>query len=271
MTANAQDFMDLPNPAAQGQANKAMALMWVYVWIYSTPAILQLLLRHQGMSWSTSSVAAGWLRKTGITARERIKVLTLSEMGLAWVQARSSLLLKYAELDPHRMSPFTIHHGLLAQRLTVHEARAGRISSYQTERMLAARSEPGVKQPDVVWTTKAGERVGVEVELTAKWDRRFDEFVLKTIKALTPEDDDERGKVDRVLITTTSPAILKRYRLAFGSGQPYRTWRESVTGKSGAASIEHVPSWVQDKVHFRLVDERGMTVSDPLNHELPSP
>jgi hypothetical protein len=269
MTANPQDFMDLPNPAAQGQANKAQALTWVYVWAYSTPAILQLLLRHEGMSWSTGAVDAGWLRKSGVTARERIKVVTLTEMGLAWVQARSNLLLKYAELDPHRMSPYTIHHTLLAQRLTVHEARASRISSYQTERMLAARSEPGVKQPDVVWTTKDGERVGVEVELTAKWDRRFDEFLLKTIKALTPDESNGLSKVDRVLITTTSLAILKRYRMAFGSGQPYRTWREAPKGRAGTASIEHVPSWVQDKVHFRLVDERGMTVSDPRNANLP--
>jgi hypothetical protein len=269
MTANAQDFMELPNPAAQGIANRAQALIWVYGWVYSTPAILQLLLRHQGMSWSTSAVAGGWLRKTGVTARERIKVLTLTDMALAWVQARSTVMLKYAELDPHRLSPFTIFHGLLAQRLTVHEARAGRISSYLTERMLAARSESGVKQPDVVWVTKAGERVAVEVELTAKWDRRFDEFVLKTIKALTPEEGNERSKVDRVLITTTSPAILNRYRMAFGSGQPYRIWRESSNGKSVKGGLEHVPAWVQDQVHFRLVDERGMTISDPLNRELP--
>jgi hypothetical protein len=269
MTTNAQDYMDLPNPAAQGRANKEQALMWIYVWVYSTPAILQLLLRHQGMSWSTGAVASGWLRKTGVTTRERIKVLTLSEMALAWVQARSNLLLKYAELDPHRMSPYTIHHGLLAQRLTVHEARAGRIDSYQTERMLAARSEPGVKQPDMVWTTKAGERVAVEVELTAKWDRRLDEFLLKNIKAMTPEAGNERQRVDRVLITTTSPAILKRYRMAFGSGQPYRVWRDSINGKSVNGSIEQVPTWVQDQVHFRLVDERGMTISDPLNRDLP--
>jgi len=265
---NAHDFMSEESPTAQALVNKSQALRWIYLWGYTTAAILQLVLRHAGMSWTTGAVARGWLRKTPITARDRIRVLTLTERSLAWVEQRSDVLLKYSELDPHRISALTINHQLLAQRITIHAARSGEISSHLTERVLAARSELGVKQPDVLWLTKAGQRIGVEVELTGKWDRRFDEFLLKTINSLSTKDDSGPSKVEYVLIATTSKAILSRYKLAFRAGQPFRTWRTSPKGASSADGVREMPGWVTARMLFRLVDENGETIASPLNVDL---
>jgi len=246
---------------AQGVANKKQGLVWVYHWGYSSAPVLQALLRHTGMTWTTGAVKQGWLRKTGTTSRERVRVVTLTEKGLAWVEQRSDVLLKYSELDPHRISPVTIWHNLLAQKLTLHAAHRGEISSFMTERVLATRSAPGSKQPDVVWHTKDGQRVAIEVELTAKWDRRFDQFVGKTIAALSSGEEGERARFDRFEIMTTSKAIASRYSKAFTPGARLGVWRESAKGTPNLDHFTEVPEWVHERISFTLISEDGRTIS----------
>ena len=115
-----------------------------------------------------SAIQNGWLRKTGVTARERVKVVTLTEKGVSWVEEGESEILKYSETDPHRISPMTIRHNLLAQRVTLRCIRAGEAIYYRTERQEAAKSHRNAKQPDAVWVTTCGERIGVEIELNSK-------------------------------------------------------------------------------------------------------
>lgn len=261
MRCNAHEFMEEPNPLAQGVANKKQGLVWVYHWGYSSAPVLQALLRHTGMTWTTGAVKQGWLRKTGTTSRERVRVVTLTEKGLAWVEQRSDVLLKYSELDPHRISPVTIWHNLLAQKLTLHAAHRGEISSFMTERVLATRSAPGSKQPDVVWHTKDGQRVAIEVELTAKWDRRFDQFVRKTIAALSAGEEGERPRFDRFEIMTTSKAIASRYSKAFMPGARLGVWRESAKGTATLDHFTDVPDWVHERISFTLISEDGRTIS----------
>jgi len=261
MKSNAHDFMEQPHPSAQGLANKQQALLWVYHWGYSTAPVLQSLLRHRGMSWTTGSVQRGWLRKTGMTARERVKVVSLTEKALAWVEHRSNTLLKYNELEPHRISPITIWHNLLAQRLTIQASDDGTIRSFSTERLLSARSAPGTKQPDVVWFTKKGERIAIEVELTAKWDRRFDEFVARVIDALSTGQEGEKPRFDKFAVMTTSKAIATRYSAAFQPGASLKVWRSTTKGTSTVEQVIEVPEWVHQRVAFTLISENGSTIS----------
>lgn len=265
MGCNAHEYMEEENPRAQGEVNKKTALLWTYNWSLSTASILQSLLQHAGMSWTTGAVKQGWLRKTGMTSRERVRVVTLTEKALAWVEQRSDLLLKYNELDPHRISPVTIWHNLLAQKLTLHAARSGEISSFMTERVLAAKSAPGTKQPDVVWFTREGERIAVEVELTAKWDRRFDDFVGKTIAALSDGKEGQSPRFDRFEILTTSNAIASRYRKAFMPGASLRVWRETTKGASTLSHLTEVPDWVHQKVSFRMISDDGRIITGATN------
>jgi hypothetical protein len=263
MGCNAHEFMDEDNPRAQGEANKKKALVWTYNWGFTTPSILQLLLQHAGMSWANGAVKQGWMRKTGMTSRERVRVLTLTEKGLAWVEQRSDQLLKYSELDPHRISPATIWHNLLAQKLTLHAARRGEIKSFMTERVLATKSAQGTKQPDVVWFSREGERIAVEVELTAKWDRKLDDFVGKTIAALSEGEDGQRPRFDRFEILTTSRAIARRYGEAFMPGTSLRVWRDTTKGAATLSHLTEVPDWVHQKVSFRMISDDGRILTGP--------
>ena len=63
-----------------------------------------------------------------------MKVVTLTEKGVSWVEEGESEILKYSETDPHRISPMTIRHNLLAQRVTLRCIRAGEAIYYRTER-----------------------------------------------------------------------------------------------------------------------------------------
>ena len=55
MTVNPHDYMTEDDPSKQGEANKQNALVWIYLWGYSTAPLLQLLLRHKGMSWTAAA------------------------------------------------------------------------------------------------------------------------------------------------------------------------------------------------------------------------
>ena len=257
MQTNPHDYMREADPTRQGFHNKLLALDWTYRWGYSTPSILQMVLKHEGMSWTTSAIRGGWLRKTGITSRERVKVVTLTEKGVSWVEQGRSEILRYSELDPHRISPMTIWHNLLAQRVTLHCLGAGEALNYRSERQEAARSQRGAKQPDVVWETAQRELIAVEIELNSKWDQRFDEFVSSTIDALSSGADGEPARFDKFIVMTTSPAIAKRYRAAFQPGVPYRIWRSADTSRSAVARLDHVPEWVSALIEFRIVNQNG--------------
>lgn len=257
MPTNPHDFMKEDNPTTQGEFNKRHALNWIYGWGYSTASILQALLAHEGMSWTTNAVRAGWLRKTGITSRERVRVVTLTQKGLSWVEERRSELLRYSELDPHRISPNTVWHNLLAQRVTIRCIRAGEAKSYRTERQEAAKSQRGSKQPDAVLITQHGERIGVEIELNAKWDQRFDEFVRSTIDALSESPEGEPARFQRFIVMTTAPAIAKRYRQAFQPDAPLRVWRAKEKGQPVVDRLIHIPNWVSDRIEFRVIKDNG--------------
>ena len=257
MHTNPHDYMREADPTKQGHFNKRHALTWVYLWGYSTSSILQSVLAHQGMSWTTSAVRNGWLRKTGATARERVKVVTLTEKGLSWVEEGRSEILRYSETDPHRISPMTIRHNLLAQLVTLRCIRAGEAIHYRTERQEAAKSHRGAKQPDAVWITKYGARIGVEIELNAKWDVRFQEFVSSTIDALSTGPEGEPARFDTFIVMTTSPAIVKRYRAAFQPGASYQILRRATKTQPATAHHMHVPDWVSTLIEFRVIKESG--------------
>lgn len=66
-------------------------------------------------------------------------------------------------------------------------------------------------------------RVSVEVELTSKWDRHLDQFVLSTILSLVSSDQSP-ARFDTVLVLTDSPAIQVRYPAQFEPGAKFNRW-----------------------------------------------
>lgn len=263
MPTNPHHFMSEDDPTRQGEKNKSYALAWIYKWGYSTSPIIQLLLGHSGMSWTAGAVTGGWLRRTSVTARERVKLVTLTSKGVAWVEERKSEIFKYPELEPHRISPQTVWHNLLAQRITIQCVRSGEAAGFRTERQEAAKSRRGEKKPDVVLITKARERIGVEIELNNKWDQRFDEFVSSTITALSPSADGADARFQKFLVVTTSPALASRYAAAFEPDTPLRIWRNVSKSDYVVDRTVKVPEWVRDRVEFRVVNDTGELRSPP--------
>lgn len=255
--------MSESDPTRQGDRNKSFALAWVYKWGYSTAPIIQLLLGHFGMSWTAGAVTGGWLRRTSVTARERVKLITLTPKGVAWVEERRDEIFKYPELEPHRISPTTVWHNLLAQRITIHCVRSGEATGFRTERQEASKSRRGEKRPDVVLITKTRERIGVEIELNNKWDQRFDEFVSSTIAALSPSPDGGAARFQKFFVFTTSPALASRYAAAFQPDAPLRIWRNVSKSDYVVDRTVKVPDWVRDRVEFRVVTDTGKLRSPP--------
>lgn len=267
MPINPHDFMSEGDPTKQGDKNKSFALAWIYKWGYSTAPIIQVLLGHSGMSWTTGAVTGGWLRRTSVTARERVKLVTLTTRGVAWVEERRTEIYRYPELEPHRISPSTVWHSLLAQRVTIHCVRSGEAEGFRTERQEASKSRRGEKKPDVVLITKARERIGVEIELNNKWDQRFDEFVSSTIAALSPSPDGGAARFQKFIVFTTSPALASRYAAAFQPDAPLRIWRNVSKSDYVLDRTVKVPEWVQDRVEFRVITDTGQLRSPPAKDE----
>ena len=111
---------------------------------------------------------------------------------------------------------------------------------------------PGVKRPDVVFLSKSGVCTAVEIELSAKWERHLDQFVLRVAKALSEKDG---GPIyDRFAIATDSPAIKRRYEAAMQPGAELPLWVKTDRGRWEIEKTGKVPNWLLEKIDFVLMD-----------------
>jgi len=74
-------------------------------------------------------------------------------------------------------------------------------------------------------------RIALEIELSAKWDRNLDDFILKIIRALKSSEGNI-PYVDRFIVVSDSPAIVERYKQAIQPTSSFQTWTKiaEVTG-----------------------------------------
>lgn len=225
-----------------GRARAGRALGWVYRWGWTTPSLIDRFFGNPNRrGLAARLVKKGLLIETacetwGDTRGTPAKFMTLSEAGISEVE-RTLLdendLINY-QRDPfkHRQSLFK--HGFLAQLATLQQLQAGQILDYETESMAATASQAGIKQHDVIWITEKN-RIGIEVELSAKWDRKLDMFVTASLKSLglirygTPIPEEK--KVSSIILLTDSDAIVKRYASAFKPGNTIPFWSKNKYGK----------------------------------------
>ena len=203
-----------------------LCLDWIYRWGCSSVGVLDILLNVQRAGFPAKLVKSGLLSSTttesgGLARGIPAAYLVLTDAGLSEALRFASELLQY-NTNPLWVKQPLLRHNLLVQRITANALVAGSIADYKTEQQSAAKSRSGIKQPDVMWYTAAGTKIGVELELTAKWYRQFDEFILRVVRLLTKENPG----ADKVVFATDSPAILDRYRSAFTAGNKVPLWRE---------------------------------------------
>lgn len=238
-------------PTRRGIEKVDQALSWIYRWEYSSPTIIDRLCGTSKSGLSARLVRKGLLTETKTESAGAIlavprKLLTLTELGLCEAERTATRLLPYST-DASRIDHTRLRHQILVQTLTLQTLSTGKITGFKSEFELASRSQTGRKQPDALWHLEGQFNVGVEVELTAKWGRKFDEFIHKTINTLVAP---EGGKARFILvyIFSDSAAIVRRYADAFAPGATYFSWTKNSSGHWVRDELMHVPSSIEGKV-----------------------
>jgi hypothetical protein len=251
---------------AQGKTTRQLgreriyfALDWVYRWGWSSPSIIDMTTGAMRRGLCAKLLKAGLLTETK-TAAGRIledlpsKIVTLSEDGLAYLEKYKDdqELLDYP-LNPYKVNQSLLRHDLLAQRATLKNLLDDKIQEFRTPRELAAKSQPGVKQPDVLWINEAGRRIAVEVELTAKFGRKLDDFVWSIVLSLS-QVGDRAPLFDRCMIVTDSDAIVRRYMAAFKPGAIVNRWIKDTQSHFRVERKVEVPAHIKGLVLCKKID-----------------
>lgn len=256
MAARAEKLAGL-SPRKRGELKAREAMDWIYRWGWASPKTIDFLSGAERRGLASRLVKRGLIQATrtvagGAVAGVPVFYLTLTATGQAEVERWRSDLLPY-QRDPYRVRQDQLRHYQLAQWATARAVRDGSITSFETESELAQKSDAHIKQADIVWYSE-GLRIGVEVELTAKWKRDLDEFVLACLLAVN--DHEYEPQFDHIAIVSDSPAILRRYKEALTPGAIYWRWEKDHRGqwKRLEDGKCHVPKWAEGKFWWQLIE-----------------
>ena len=228
------------SPTAFGALRNRKILEWVWKWGYSTKPIIQKLTETSRHGICDRLVKRGLLRETKTESSLPVRsFFTLAENGLEEVERHADKLHKYDFLDPYRVRQNMLRHDLLAQSFTLQNLLTGRIKGFETIYTSRDQSQSGVKQPDVMWLLPNGEKYAIEIELTKKWDRDFDDFRIKVLKAL------KNKQYDQFMLVTDAPAIKKAYEAGLKVGTQINQWKKDQYGKWAIVGQPvEVPEWM---------------------------
>lgn len=258
-TPNAAEYLNGQSPRARGEAKLKSALEWIYLNGWTSADLLRQVVGQAAGGYAAKLVRSGLLVETrtqsGCVQKGVPKsVLTLSRIGLEEAERFRTDSYPYIEINPLRIPQHLIRHNLIAQQLTLTALRSGSACAYFTERMLQrAGDKKEEKKPDVEWKLcMSGDLAAVEVELSAKWGRDLDDFILKICIAL----DDRKGppRYNKFFIFSDSPAILARYEKALAPGSRYMLWRsDPIARKYYKETALTVPDYVHNRIQCSLL------------------
>ena len=214
-----------PNQYAKERDHKL--LRWVWKWGYSSKVILQKLSESSRHGIVNRLVKNGLMTETKTESGAPISsFFTLTEKGLAEVERHANRLHFYPYLDPYKVRQNILRHDLMAQDYTVRNVLIGRIKRFKTPLMNQAMSTRNMKEPDCIWEMDDGEVIAIEIELTKKWDRDFDDFRRKVVRALNNE-----SRITQFVLVTDSRAIAKAYTEGMKPGTLVPLWKKNAHGK----------------------------------------
>lgn len=243
------------SPRKIGEESRLRVIDWIYKWGYSSSSCIQALLERTAGGYAKKLACQGWLGATKTESGIPAHFFTLSKRGLQEAERHADFLLPYPEIDPYRVNQQQIRHYLIAQMATINAHQNGVIAGFRTERMISLDGDkPGEKRPDFVWQTASGHLIAGEIELSAKWDRRLDEFVLGIARALHVSND-RPARFHRFAIISDSKAIIDRYRTAMQPEVPLHIWKKNQRQHWAVEKSIVVPDWLITKVDFHLLDE----------------
>lgn len=254
----------MPNPAfhlrgqsphARGEKKRRDVLKWVFRWGYSSAEVIRQVAGQKAKGYAVGLVKKGWLVQTKTSSGMPRYIYTLSKAGQQEAERLADKLHRYPEDDPYRINQQQTRHYLLAQQSTMEALTDGSIVEYETERMFSELGDKaGEKRPDIQWTLASGKHIGVEIELSAKWDRRLDQFILGIARALKSADGSP-PRYARFAVVTDSPAIARRYKEAMQPYSELKLWKRNQRLHWEVEKVAKVPDWLIEKVTFKLLED----------------
>jgi hypothetical protein len=242
------------SPRRIGEESRLKVIQWLYRWGYSSSSCIQELLERTAGGYAQKLARQGWIVATKTESGIPASYFTLSERGQQEAERHTDILLQYQEIDPYRVNQQQIRHYLIAQIATINALRNLIVVSYETERMYSKQGDkPGKKRPDFVWKAASGHLIAGEIELSAKWARRLDEFVLAIANALQTTNE-KPAQYSRFVIVSDSPAIIERYREAMSPGAKLDIWKKNQRSHWVIDKTIIVPAWLINKVDFQLIE-----------------
>jgi len=241
------------SPREIGEESKQKVINWIYKWGFTSSSLIQQLLGRTAGGYALKLCKQGFLVATKTITGSPISYFTLTERGLQEAERFAYDLYRYTEIDPFKVNQQQLRHYLIAQAATLNSLDAGAIVTFETERMFSTEGDKsGIKRPDTIWITKDGLRIGVEVELSAKWAKNFDQFVLGIILALHSTNQN-KAPFDRFIIFSDSKAIVDRYSLAMQPNSTFSIYEKDSRGHWTAKENKKVPDWLISKISFQLI------------------
>lgn len=249
MKVKPRSFLGDQTPQERSSLNRQIAVDWIYRFGFSSAQVLRQCLNKKSSGWTSLAVKRGWIRSTRTLSGIPPVIFTLTEAGLDLAHDHATKLLPYVELDPYRVVQPRVRHDLLVQKLTIAALREGAIIAVTTERELNEGDQPGHKRPDAIWHLPDGRRLGIELELSAKFGQKLDEFIVAMAASLDPDRREDR--LDGFCVIANSERICARYRQAMRPGQPLRHWKKNSRKHWVVDDESVVPDWLYDLVDFR--------------------
>ncbi len=261
----AKDFMGGQSPHERSIQKRQTVLTWIYRWGYSSAEIIRQVVGQTAGGYAKKLESRGLLIATRTESGIPRAIFTLTESGHQEAERLANDLAPYPELDPYRVNQQQIRHNLLAQQATIQELASGNAYDYSTERLVVLDGDkPGQKRPDAMWLALDGRKTAVEVELTAKWERRLDEFVLAVTVGLDPQNGPHYNEF---VVITDSPAIERRYRAAMQPGATVTVWRKNGRAHWVAKDKFTIPHFLSQGVRFVLLQDGQFRKTQPNDYE----
>lgn len=248
MTKSPHQHLNGVAPRKRGKENTIAVAKFIYRFGYSNTTTLTQVIDVETDGWFRAAKRRGDFASVRTAGGE---LLVLTEPTLRIAEYHAEQLTPYPELDGAKINLSQVRHNLFVQEVTLRAMTGGSLAGYQTEREIMTGDARGIKRPDVVWISNTGMRMAVEIELTSKWARHFDDFAAGIVAAL--DTSSGVATYDRFVIVTDSKALLNRYRESMSAGQPLHIWKKDGTGKWTIAKRTKVPDWIGERVSFRLV------------------
>lgn len=246
------------SPRELGAKKRLAALRWVYRWGWSTAQIIDLVAARGRRGFAARLLRQGLLdahpcEATGGVRGVPAQVLTLTPAGVEEIEPHlhDAQLLGYPRQATSLIIWRQLRHDVLVQHATAKAWVAEGIEAFRTPRELQKQSIKGQKQPDAVWH-KAGRVVALELELSVKVGREFDQTILALLSVLGRLPGHQK-LYDDVMLLSSSAAIITRYQRALQPGARLQLWERDAARRWEPQGNLQVPEGAIKRIHFQEI------------------